>query len=114
MSEVSISSCTRVRLRSGQCDVTTRSRRSPASSGRTTKSWFILCVAMAKSAYFALGNFGRVVLGAEEHVQDDQRGADGDGGVGDVERRIVVVAEAHFEEVGDRAVEDAVGDVACG
>src|ERR1700747_1526190 len=103
MSEVSISSCTRVRLRSGQCEVTTRSRRSPASSGRTTKSWFIFCVEVAKSAYFALVNFARLMLGAEEHVKDDQGGADGDGGVSDVERWVMVVAEADFEEIGDCA-----------
>ena len=43
-----------------------------------------------------------------------KRGADGDGGVGDIEGRIVVGAEPDFEEVGDRAAHDAVGDVAGG
>ena len=55
-----------------------------------------------------------MVFGAEEDVENDERGADGDGGVGDVEGGIVVVAEADFEEVGDGAVEDAIGDVAGG
>ena len=55
-----------------------------------------------------------VTCGAEEDVENDEGGADGDGGVGYVEGGIVVVAEADFEEVGDGAVEDAVGDVAGG
>src|ERR1700733_14546399 len=54
------------------------------------------------------------MFGAEEDVENDQRGADGDGGVGDVESGIVKAAEAEFEKVGDGAVEDAVGDVAGG
>src|ERR1700722_10713971 len=53
-----------------------------------------------------------MVFGAQEDVENDEGGADGDGGVGDVEGGIVVAAEADFEEVGDGAVEDAVGDVA--
>ncbi len=48
----------------------------------------------------------------EEDVDDDEGGADGDGGVGDVEGGPVVVAEPNLEEVRDRAVNDAVGYVA--
>jgi len=55
-----------------------------------------------------------VVGGGEEDVEEDEDGADGDGGVGDVEGGPAVGAEPDFEEVGDGAVEDAVGDVAGG
>ena len=60
-----------------------------------------------------VGDFGGVMLVAE-NIEDYEGRADGDGGVGDVERGIVIAAEADFEEVGDGAVEDAVGDVASG
>ena len=63
------------------------------------------------SAYFALGNFGRMVLGAKKHIQNDQGRADRDGGVGDVERRVVVIPKAYFKEIGNRPVKDAIGDV---
>ena len=51
---------------------------------------------------------------AEEDVENDEGGADGDGGVGDVEGGIVVGAEPDFEEIGNGAVKDAIGDVAGG
>src|SRR5216684_5912450 len=60
----------------------------------------------------AFGDFGSVVFVEEEDVDDDEGGADGDGGVGDVEGGPVVVAEPNLEEVRDRAVNDAVGYVA--
>ena len=53
------------------------------------------------------------MFGAQEHVEDDERRADGDGGVGHVESRPVIGAEPDFKEVGDGAVNDAVGGV-CG
>ena len=56
----------------------------------------------------------RMVFVEEEDVDDDEGGADGDGGVGDVESGPVVAAEPDFEEVGDRAMDDAVGYVAGG
>ena len=59
-------------------------------------------------------DFWRVVFVEEEDVDDDEGGADGDGGVGDVEGGPVVGAEPDFEEVGDGAVDDAIGYVASG
>ncbi len=61
-----------------------------------------------------LGGFSRSVSWAEEDIEDNEGGADGDGGVGDVESGIVVGAEPDFEEIGNGAVEDAIGDVASG
>ena len=61
-----------------------------------------------------LGGFGRGVFGAEEDIKDDEGGADGDGGVGGVEGRIMVRAQPNFEEIGDGAVEDTIGDVTGG
>jgi len=55
-----------------------------------------------------------MVFVKEEDVDDDEGGADGDGGIGDVESGPVVAAEPDFEEVGDSAVDDAVGYVAGG
>src|SRR5712664_642269 len=54
-----------------------------------------------------LGGFSRSVSWAEEDIEDNEGGADGDGGVGDVESGIVVGAEPDFEEIGNGAVEDA-------
>src|SRR6266849_5717352 len=68
----------------------------------------------ATLAGLAFGDFGSVVFVEEEDVDDDEGGADGDGGIGDVEGGPVVAAEPDFEEVGDRAVDDAVGYVAGG
>ncbi len=51
---------------------------------------------------------------AEEDVENDECGADSDGGVGDVEGGIVIGAEPDFEEIGNGTVKDAVGDVAGG
>jgi hypothetical protein len=53
----------------------------------------------------------RVVFVEEEDVDDDEGGADGDGGIGDVEGRPVVAAEPNFEEVDDGAMDDAIGYV---
>src|SRR5262245_58422751 len=50
----------------------------------------------------------------EEEVDQQQDGADGDGGVSDVESGIGVGAEQQLEEIGDGAMDDAVGDVARG
>ena len=61
-----------------------------------------------------LRDFGGVMFVEEEDVDDDEGGADGDGGVGYVEGGPVVGAEPDLEEVGDRAVDDAVGYVAGG
>src|SRR5712675_2302661 len=61
-----------------------------------------------------VGSFRGVVFVEEENVDDDEGGAYGDGGVGDVEGRPVVTAEPDFEKVGDRAVDDAIGNVAGG
>src|SRR6267378_7920093 len=72
---------------------------------------------MKRNSFLAgprLGGFGCGVFGAEEDIQDDEGGADGDGGVGDVEGGIVEGAEPNFEEIGDGAVEDTIGDVAGG
>src|SRR6266436_6330918 len=60
------------------------------------------------------GDVVRVVFVEEEDVDDDEGGADGDGRVGDVESGPVVAAEPDFEEVDDRAVDDAIGYVAGG
>ena len=60
------------------------------------------------------GDVVPVVFVEEEDVDDDKGGADGDGGIGDVESGPVVAAEPDFEEVGDRFVDDAVGYVASG
>src|SRR5258707_390467 len=48
----------------------------------------------------------------ENNIENDERGANGDGGIRDVEGWVVVRAEPHLEEVRDRAMDDAVGDVA--
>jgi len=48
----------------------------------------------------------------ENNIENDERGTDGDGGIRDVEGGVVVRAEPHLEEVRDRAMDDAVGDVA--
>ena len=59
-------------------------------------------------------------LGVEEDVGDQEDGADGDGGIGDVEGGPRVEdgewekAEPDFEEVGDGAVDDAVREIAGG
>ena len=66
------------------------------------------------STCLAIADFGGLVFVEEEYVDDDEGGADGDGGVGDVEGRPVVAAEPDFEEVCDSAVDDAVGHVAGG
>ena len=66
------------------------------------------------SSWLRAERFGGVVFGAEEDVENDERGAYGDGGIGYVKGGVVVIAEADFEEVGDGAVKDAVGDVTCG
>jgi len=66
------------------------------------------CAALAGPVF---GYFRGVVFVEEENVDDDEGGAYGDGGVGDVEGRPVVTAEPDFEEVGDRAVDDAIGNV---
>jgi len=55
---------------------------------------------------------GGVVFVEEKDVDDDESSTDGDGGIGDVEGGPVVAAEPDFEEVGDRAVDDAIGHVA--
>ena len=55
-----------------------------------------------------------VATRAGKYVQQDQNCADGDGGVRDVERRIAVGTEQHFEEIGDCAVKNAVGEIAGG
>ncbi len=54
------------------------------------------------------------VFWPEEDVENDEGGADGDGGVRDVEGGPMVGAEEDFEEIGDRAVDDAVGEIAGG
>ena len=56
----------------------------------------------------------RALSVAEEYIDDQQGGADGDGGVGDVEGRIVKGAEPNFEEIRDGPVEDTIGDVTGG
>ena len=55
-----------------------------------------------------------MVLVEEEDVDDDEGGSDGDGGVSDVEGGPVIAAEPDLEEVGDGAVDDAIGNVAGG
>src|SRR5712664_635617 len=59
-------------------------------------------------------DFWRVVFVEEEHVEDDQGGADCDRGIGDVEGRPVVAAEPDFEEIRDGAMDDTIGYVAGG
>ena len=59
---------------------------------------------------FFLGSF----RWREHQIQDQEDRADGDGGVGYVEGGPAISAEPDFEEVGDGAVEDAIGDVAGG
>src|SRR6267378_4786728 len=75
------------------------------------------CAWMERDSWLAcalLGGFSRSVSWAEEDIEDNEGGADGDGGVGDVESGIVVGAEPDFEEIRYGAVEDAIGDVAGG
>src|SRR2546421_2403225 len=48
------------------------------------------------------------------HIKKNENGADGDGGVGDVEGGVAVCAEPDFEKIGDCAVDDAVGEIAGG
>jgi hypothetical protein len=67
-----------------------------------------------RSADVLFSDVRGVVFVEEEDVDDDEGGADGDGGVGDVEGGPVIAAEPDFEEVGDRAVDDAVGYIAGG
>ena len=55
-----------------------------------------------------------MMRGSENDVENDEDGADGDGGVGNVKGGPAVGTEPDFEEVGDATVEDAVGDVAGG
>src|SRR5260370_5068272 len=63
---------------------------------------------------------GCFVPTAKQYVQKNQNGADSDGGIGDVEGRPRIEGLAgeettiDVEEVGDRAVKNAVGDVAGG
>jgi len=61
-----------------------------------------------------LGGFGGVVLVEEKDVDDDEGGADGDGGVCYVEGRPVIAAEPDFKEVCHGAVHDAVRHIAGG
>jgi hypothetical protein len=76
--------------------------------------WPRRIVSLIRSIGLLFGDVGRVVFVEEEDVDDDEGGADSDGGIGDVEGGPVVAAEPHFEEVGDCAVDDPVGDVARG
>src|ERR1700722_4583748 len=69
-------------------------------------------LAQSFSPCFWFAESGGVVLVEEEDVDDDEAGANGNGGVGDVEGRPVIAAEPDFEEVCDGAVDDAVGHVA--
>lgn len=55
---------------------------------------------------------GRAFSVAEEYIDDEQSGADSDGGISDVECGIVIAAEPHFKKIGDRSMEDAIGYVA--
>ena len=61
-----------------------------------------------------LGDFGMVMFVEEQHVNNDQSRADGDGGIGDIERGPMVVAKPNLEEVGDGTVNDAVGYITGG
>ncbi len=51
-------------------------------------------------------------MAGEQDVEDQQNGADGDGGIGNVEGGPAVGTQKDLEEIGDAAVKDAVGDVA--
>ena len=51
------------------------------------------------------------MFGAEEDIKDDEGGPDRDGGVGDVEGRVVITAKPQFEEIGDAAVDDSIGEI---
>src|SRR5579863_3024672 len=53
-----------------------------------------------------------VVERREDNVEDDEDGANGDSGVGDVKSGPAVRTEPDFEEIRDGSVKDAVGDVA--
>src|SRR5204862_6306083 len=54
------------------------------------------------------------VLRREEYIKKNENGADGDGGVGDVEGGVTVSAEPEFEKISDSAVNQAVGEIAGG
>ena len=69
---------------------------------------------LSTSVGLLFGDVGGVVFVEEKDIDDDEGGTDGDGGVGDVEGGPVVGAKPDLQEVGDRAVDDAVGDVAGG
>ena len=66
------------------------------------------------SVRLAICDFGGVMFVEEEDVDDDEGGADGDGGVGYVEGRPVIAAEPDFEEVCHGAVDDAVRHISGG
>src|ERR1700674_318684 len=104
----SISSWIRVRLNSAQCAVTMRSSRWPASLGATSNSRFI-------SLPFGFLSFGNSRCGMavdEKDIEKDERGANGDCGIGDVEGGVVIGAEPYLKEICNRAVIDAVGYIA--
>jgi hypothetical protein len=52
------------------------------------------------------------VFGSEKYIDDEQGCANGDGGIRDVEGGIVVRAEPNFKKIGDRSVEDPIGNIA--
>jgi len=66
------------------------------------------------STCLAIADFRSLVFVEEEYVDNDEDGADGDCGVGDVEGGPMVAAEPDFEEVCDRTVDDAIGYIAGG
>ena len=64
------------------------------------------CATVAAEALF-------VGMAGEEDVEDEEEGADSDSGVGDIEGGPAIGAEKDFEEIGDAAMENAIGDVSC-
>ena len=54
------------------------------------------------------------MLWRKYYIKKDENGADGDGGVGDIEGGVTVSAEPDFEKIGDSAVNQAVGKIAGG
>ena len=51
-------------------------------------------------------------MAAKQYVKQDENGADENSGIRNIERGIAVGAEPNFEEIRDRTVNDAIGDIA--
>ena len=60
-----------------------------------------------------INNLGLFLPGAP-HIEQEQAGADGDGAIGDVERRKIIGAPMYFDEIGHGFVYKAIVKIAKG